>query len=389
MGFTVEDMLIISSDKYDMELLAGRNGWANSISWLMMVEDKTIITNFKGKELAVTLGNGVHTENQLLELASLLDEHHAAGWIINSGYYIKEIPQKLLDFCNDHDLPLLEVPWDIEVSEMMKDLMVRIFLQTETDEQISAAFIKSIESPQLEDEYREKLSASFDVDGKFQVVLITTDDLDSMDSLDRKRIGYRLQIYMENISHNAHFFYYDGFFAVIMNEVSEEEKNEIVSGFLMRASRRMPDKAIYCGEGSVVWDISNVSTSYRRAAYATRVAIRQGKPFARFDDLGMERILYSVEDEALLLEMGKNKLEPLMEYDKKHNADFLQTLTCYLKNNGSVKAVADELFIHKNTIVYRMGKIKELLGCDLEDGQERMAYYLACLIVDTQLSGSE
>lgn len=385
MGFTVEDMLIISNDKYDMELLAGRNGWANSISWLMMVEDKTIIKNFKGKELAVTLGNGVHTEEQLLELAELLDEHHAAGWIINSGYYIKEIPKKLLDYCNAHDLPLLEVPWDIEVSEMMKDLMVRIFLQTETDEQISAAFIKSIESPQLEEEYREKLSASFDVDGKFQVVLITTDDLDSMDSLDRKRIGYRLQIYMENISHNAHFFYYDGFFAVIMNEVSEEEKNEIVSGFLMRATRRMPDKVIYCGEGSVVWDVSNVAISFERAAYATRVAMRKGQSFARFDDLGMERILYSVGDKTLLQEMGQEKLEPILVYDKKHNSDLCQTLFCYLKNNGSVKAVADELFIHKNTIVYRMSKIKELLDCDLEDGEERLAYYLACMIVETDI----
>ena len=107
MGFTVEDMLIIAGDKYKMKLRAGRNGWANSISWLLMVEDTTIIQNFKGKELAVTLGTGMDSETQLLELASLLDEHHAAGWIINSGFYIKTIPQNLIDFCNEHDLPLL------------------------------------------------------------------------------------------------------------------------------------------------------------------------------------------------------------------------------------------------------------------------------------------
>lgn len=56
MGFTVEDMLIIARDKYKMELVAGQNGWANSISWLLMVEDTTIMENFKGKELAVTMG---------------------------------------------------------------------------------------------------------------------------------------------------------------------------------------------------------------------------------------------------------------------------------------------------------------------------------------------
>ena len=356
MGFTVEDMLIIARDKYKMELVAGQNGWANSISWLLMVEDTTIMENFKGKELAVTMGAGFRTEQDLLSLVEILDRHHAAGLVINTGYYVKEIPASVRAYCNAHDLPLLQVPWVIEMSEMIKDLTVRIFLQTETDEQISSAFIKSIESPQRIEEYRERLSASFDVDGKFQVVLITTEGLDSMDTLDRKRIGYRLQIYMENVSHNAHFFYYNGYFAVIMNEVSETQKEDIIQGFLMRTRHRMPDKTIYCGEGSAVLDVANVHISF-------------------------ERILYSVTDELLMQQMGSQTLQPLLDYDAGHHADLVETLFCYLKNNGSVKAVADEMFIHKNTIVYRMSKIKELLQADLELGEERMAYYLACLIV--------
>lgn len=94
MGFTVEDMLIIARDKYKMELVAGQNGWANSISWLLMVEDTTIMENFKGKELAVTMGAGFRTEQDLLSLVEILDRHHAAGLVINTGYYVKEIPGK-------------------------------------------------------------------------------------------------------------------------------------------------------------------------------------------------------------------------------------------------------------------------------------------------------
>lgn len=385
MGFTVEDMLIIAKDKYKMKLVAGKNGWANSISWLLMVEDTTIMENFKGKELAVTMGAGFHTEEELLSLVGILNRHHAAGLIINTGYYLKAIPKSVREYCDENDLPLIEVPWVIEMSEMIKDLTVRIFLQTETDEQISAAFIKSIEEPHRAKEYREKLSASFDVDGKFQVVLITTEGLDSMDTLDRKRIGYRLQIYMENVSHNAHFFYYNGYFAVIINEVSEAQKEDIIQGFLKRTRHRMPDKTIYCGEGSAVLDISNVHISFARAEYAIRVAMREHKTFTRFDDLGTERILYSVHDTLLLEQMGKDMLAPLLSGDTDKKSELVETLFCYLKHNGSVKSVADEMFIHKNTIVYRMGKIKELLGCDLESGEERMQYYLACLIVRREM----
>lgn len=384
MGFTVEDMMILAGERYKMKMIAGEHGWANSISWLMMVEDTTITRNFKGKELAVTLGAGGGATEDLLKLAKSLDEHHAAGWIINSGFYIKEVPGEVISFCDEHDLPLVEIPWDIEVSEMMKDLMVRIFLQTETDEQISSAFIRAIESPQSEDTYRESISSAFDVDGRFQVVLITTDGLDSMDTIERKRIGYRLQIYLENISHNAHFFYYDGNFVMILNEITDEQRDEIIDGFLRRSRRRMPNRAIFCGLGSKVQDVRHVHRSYARAVYAVKAAKRKKTDYVNFDSLDIERILYSVCDKALFEEMGHHTLKPVLDYDAKHDADLFETLFSYLSHNGSVKSVAEELFIHKNTIVYRMGKIRELLGAELEEGNERMRLYLACLIVSTQ-----
>ena len=43
MGFTIEDMLVVSQDRYKMKMIAGNGGWSNSISWLMMLEDLTII----------------------------------------------------------------------------------------------------------------------------------------------------------------------------------------------------------------------------------------------------------------------------------------------------------------------------------------------------------
>ena len=42
MGFTIEDMLVVSQDRYKMQMIAGSGGWSNSISWLLMLEDFTI-----------------------------------------------------------------------------------------------------------------------------------------------------------------------------------------------------------------------------------------------------------------------------------------------------------------------------------------------------------
>ena len=110
MGFTVEDMLLASREKYGMEMVAGGTGWSNSISWMMLLEDTVIVTRFTGKEMAVTTGLGFPTEEKLLALAQKLTEHSASGLVLNTGMYLKEVPEPLIAYCNENSLPLLTVP---------------------------------------------------------------------------------------------------------------------------------------------------------------------------------------------------------------------------------------------------------------------------------------
>ena len=106
MGFTIQDMMIASEERYRMKYLAGKNGWANSISWVHLVEDTKIIRHFWGKELAVTTGLGFPTKEAVMELAEHLVQRHAAGLIVNIGNYIEELPEELLSYCEENDLPL-------------------------------------------------------------------------------------------------------------------------------------------------------------------------------------------------------------------------------------------------------------------------------------------
>ena len=99
-----------------------------------------------------------------------------------------------------------------------------------------------------------------------------------------------------------------------------------------------------------------------------------------FDRMGLYRLLYSVKDPALLDELSGEILRPLIEYDDLHDAGYVDTLESYLRNGGSIKAMADELYIHRNTILYRMSNIRSLLNCSLESAEDRMKYMIACMI---------
>ncbi len=380
MGFTIEDMNLMAKDRYHMEFIAGKRGWSNSISWVLMMEDTAIIRNFAGKELAVTTGLGFDTEEKLLGLARKLVVCHASGLIINTGEYIYELPQSLCDYCDENDLPLMTVPWEVYLSEMIKDLSIRIFLQGTTDEEITRALIHAIEEPDNQENYRKVLLPYLDIDGEFQVVLFTTGGLDEMDTVERKRLGYRLQIYLENITHNGSFFYYDANFVLIMNDVSRKDFDEIVEGMISRTKRRMPEVHISVGAGSKVVDIANLRTAYQRAKAAVNMAQHMNRDMVHFDEMGIYRLLYSVSDKAILKEMSEDLLQPLLTYDAKHNSNYVEVLEKYLEYNGSIQAVAEAMYTHRNTIIYRVANIKKLLGTELDTTEERFQYQMAYYI---------
>ncbi|MBQ1310717.1 MAG: PucR family transcriptional regulator ligand-binding domain-containing protein [Blautia sp.] len=382
MGFTIEDMLLVSGDRYKMQLAAGKDGWSNSISWLLLLEERTIIRNFSGKELAVTTGLGFQSEEALLQLAEDLYTHNASGLIVNTGFYIMEIPDSVLHFCDENGFPLLTVPWKVYLADMIKDLSIRVFIQSTTDEQISGALIHAIENPESRDHYVKELLPYFDLDGNFQVAVVTTGELDKMDTVERKRLSYRLQLYLTNLTHNGHFFYYDSYFVIIMNALTQEQTGEIVNAFAARLKKKLPEQKICIGLSDVVPDISNLHIAYKRARAAAAMAAGSNRSLCCFSDMGIYRLLYSIEDRMLLKDYAQTLLEPLLEHDRKHHGDYICTLSNYLKHDGSIKTMAEEMFIHRNTILYRMNNIKELLGCDLEDARQKMQYLLACMILD-------
>lgn len=380
MSFTIEDMILTAEQRYEMKFLAGRNGWANSISWVHLLEDTTIIQNFWGKELAVTTGLGFPEKEDWMNLARKLNKYHASGLIINVGQYINDVPEELQAYCDENDLPLLTVPWEVHLSDMIKDFSIHVFLQDNTDEQIASALIAAIETPEDQKAYRKELLQHFDVDGSFQVILMTFEGLDAIDTVERKKMSYRIQVYLEDISHNASFFYYNSDFVLVANALSEEYLCNLVEGALKRGKRRMPGVELCVGLGSKCMDISRLSVSYKRAKAAAHIAITQKKQLVKFDDCGLYRLLYMIEDKEILNEMENECLADLEEHDRKYNVGYVETLKSYLKHNGSIQAVAAELYTHRNTVLYRIGNIRKILGNELKTPEERLPYQIAFYI---------
>ncbi len=74
-------------------------------------------------------------------------------------------------------------------------------------------------------------------------------------------------------------------------------------------------------------------------------------------------------------------LMKLYLYDKDHGTDFIDTMIEFLRSPGQPSVIAEALHIHKNTLLYRMGKIRQITGCDFVEGEEYMNYNLSIKIM--------
>lgn len=380
MGFTLADALNQSQEQYHLKLLAGQEGCSNAISWVHMIEDTTIIQQLWGKELVVTTGHGFQSDKELFMLIKYLIKYNSVGLIINIGKYIFEIPSAIIDYCNEQEFPLLTIPWEVHLADLIKDFCMRCLYSEKEDRELSKLFQEILTNNKIVEEARPQLMSAFDVDGNFQVVLISVEGLDNFNAIERRKIAFQIELCFEKIDSSYAFFWYDGYFVLIVNNLKADELKVIIDKMHKRAKKRIDDKRVYLGIGSQMKDLGQVYLSYKRAKAAILMAMQFELPIVFFEDMGVYQILFSIEDKQILIEMYHRLLQPLIDYDQKHHGELEKTLFYYLIYGESQITMAKNLYMHRNTINYRMNKIKELLNCQLDTFEEKVPYMLSYYI---------
>lgn len=74
--------------------------------------------------------------------------------------------------------------------------------------------------------------------------------------------------------------------------------------------------------------------------------------------------------------------QDLILYDEKNQSDLATVLRTYLKHNGSVKETADELYLHRNTINYKLSRVESLLDMDLSSLDSRLQLSIGFMLLD-------
>lgn len=102
-----------------------------------------------------------------------------------------------------------------------------------------------------------------------------------------------------------------------------------------------------------------------------------------FGDLGLYRMLFSITEKDELRAFHDEMLGKLIAYDDHNRAELIPTLAAYFASRNSPTEAAERMHLHRNTFLYRLNRIREITGLDLDDAETRLALHLALRVGDT------
>jgi purine catabolism regulator len=118
--------------------------------------------------------------------------------------------------------------------------------------------------------------------------------------------------------------------------------------------------------------------TYRQAVQAMKIAKLLKLPhFVEFNSLGIYQLLAQLENTPILQQFCERLIGPLARYDKQHNSELVHTITAYFNHHANISQTAEALFIHRNTLLYRLDRIQELTGQNLNQSDNRLSLHLA------------
>ncbi len=177
---------------------------------------------------------------------------------------------------------------------------------------------------------------------------------------------------------------------MLQADAADSSVSRLVESVRSECARVTGDAATSAGIGRMGLGPAAVRASYREAEQALalgRKVLGSGMT-ASFANLGLHRLLFALAQHPELTDFYEDTVGPLLAYDSRGSGDLMKTLNAFFECHGSPTETAHMLHLHRNTVLYRLRRIEEVGGIDLDDAATRLNLHLCLRIGDVlQLGG--
>lgn len=380
MAVTLRSLCEKASYLYGMRVIAGSEGMTNIVQWVHTVEDAEVSGFLHGGELIFSTGIANKNDDWLLPFVKNLIEKQVSGLVLNIGPYITDVPQNVIDYCNAMKFPLLDIPWKTRIVDITRDFCNRIILNEKEEDDIGEALKNLVFFPGDIEKYLPVLqSHSFDIGADYCMVSVKVEMNDS-NALGKTETLFERLLY--SVKKHWGGFKVDSTFNYVLCNFTQEEIETLVSNIQAQQYNNLLVDRIYVVVGLSKCKLSSLSKSYQISARLMAAVQKKNISPMYYDKLGMKKLILAVDNIDILQSIYDENLMCLEVYDRDNGTDYMGFLKKYLEYDGSVQKVAEETFVHRNTINYQLAKVKKILGNEMKTLDDRFRLMMAFQIKD-------
>lgn len=368
MAVALEELYQEIEPLYDIRLVT-ESCFHKIIEWTHIVENPEFIKLLHGNELIFNAGLQFDSDEWLLDFVRSLNEAGAGGLVL-SLHDGKRYSKHVLDYCNENRFPLFAAGWNTPYLDVMR-LFASVLLKNEQREtNLNTALKNAVYYPENEAAYLHYFEYNgFYRNMKYIMAVLSCNAY--RDKHGNKR--------MQEIARELHYSLERGLvveeggrlliMAARQNKEQVKQVLESICGC---------DCQVYAGIGTEVSKLQKLRQSYEHAMTAyqlTKTAIK--KNILAYEELGVYKILSDLRHPELGERFIGEVLGRLIQYDEENGTDYLEILKAFFENECSILHTAKAVYCHKNTMNYKMNKVKEILGYDIMSNGNRARIMVA------------
>jgi hypothetical protein len=365
---TLKNILELSSMS-KMKLIAGGKGLDRVVT-RPLVGHIDYSSEVYGGELLFITGAGFRAdEGTLKSLISESSFNNLAGIAFSvPNDFCPVIEQKVLDFADSLTFPLFQIPWDSILSEITKDMLGFIRGYENEDKTISTLMDTILSAREEEfDTVRTRMARmGFPGNCAYQAALVRLTKPQPAVPEDAKRKDY-LHLFVRALVDSR----YSG--AITMSRLDEIVVFAPVAGGKSVLNElaaiqdavitRFPGIHLHIGVGKPV-AVTGLGRSLAEAEAALKRPVEQKTAAS---SPGMFGLFYDALDFEEMESFCDRNIGKLIDYDKLNGSSLVRTIEVYFENKFNLSRTAKELRIHRNSLMYRLRRIDEILGRKLDD----------------------
>lgn len=380
MSITVERFMETVSD-YKVNLVAGKDGIGNIIEWFQIVENNLAMTHVNNNELVFCSGEDMNDEAVFVRFIEELIARQSSGLVIMQGHYLTEISDVVKNLCNIQRFPLMVLASSVNMSTITKLLSIQLLESEKINRQLFSAMKNAISFPKKLDGYVPTfVQSGFKKNEPYAVSIVKMKHRELITSSESQWLVKSMEAQLLKAGDKSFVLTMDDIYVFVFSNYSEEEMREIMLKMIMLL--RMKEYQFYVGSSINHSDVEQLTNAYVQAKKVVNLSERNGweNQLVQYRELDVYQLLLAIDDKNTMKQYYDAKLGVLEKHDQNNGSDYLEFLKVYLNSNCNINDTADKLFIHRNTVVYKIKKINELLDCDLSELEVRVKLFLAIML---------